>query len=80
MPSLNFLLRVREGGVEPPCPHGHTDLNRARLPIPPLALTSPKGDYATIQNPPLHPSNCALIQQLNTPQSVAFAAIRIETE
>ena len=29
---------VREGGVEPPRPHGHTDLNRARLPIPPLAL------------------------------------------
>ena len=28
---------VREGGVEPPHPYGHTDLNRARLPIPPLA-------------------------------------------
>ena len=28
--------KVREGGVEPPRPHGHTDLNRARLPIPPL--------------------------------------------
>ena len=28
---------VREGGVEPPHPFGHTDLNRARLPIPPLA-------------------------------------------
>ena len=28
---------VREGGVEPPSPFGHTDLNRARLPIPPLA-------------------------------------------
>jgi hypothetical protein len=28
---------VREGGVEPPRPLGHTDLNRARLPIPPLA-------------------------------------------
>ena len=24
---------VREGGVEPPRPHGHTDLNRARLPF-----------------------------------------------
>jgi hypothetical protein len=32
---------VREGGVEPPCPFGHTDLNRARLPIPPLALSPP---------------------------------------
>ena len=30
-------LHVREGGVEPPRPFGHTDLNRARLPIPPLA-------------------------------------------
>ena len=28
---------VREGGLEPPCPLGHTALNRARLPIPPLA-------------------------------------------
>src|SRR5699024_11853453 len=28
---------VREGGLEPPCPLEHTDLNRARLPIPPLA-------------------------------------------
>src|SRR5690606_25578605 len=28
---------VRKGGVEPPRPFGHTDLNRARLPIPPLA-------------------------------------------
>ncbi len=28
---------VREGGVEPPRPFGHTDLNRARLPIPPPA-------------------------------------------
>jgi antitoxin (DNA-binding transcriptional repressor) of toxin-antitoxin stability system len=33
---------VREGGVEPPHPFGHTDLNRARLPIPPLAR-EPKG-------------------------------------
>jgi hypothetical protein len=28
---------VGEGGLEPPCPYGHTDLNRARLPIPPPA-------------------------------------------
>ena len=28
---------VREGGVEPPHPFEYTDLNRARLPIPPLA-------------------------------------------
>ncbi|MCU1508586.1 MAG: hypothetical protein JWQ12_851 [Glaciihabitans sp.] len=41
-PSMNDDPRhpaVREGGLEPPCPHGHTDLNRARLPISPLALT-----------------------------------------
>ena len=31
------ITLVREGGVEPPHPFGHTDLNRARLPIPPLA-------------------------------------------
>ena len=41
--NINCLLcnrpTVREGGLEPPCPHGHTDLNRARLPISPLAQT-----------------------------------------
>src|SRR4051794_24174543 len=37
------LLRVREGGVEPPRPFGHTDLNRARLPIPPLAPEAGQG-------------------------------------
>ena len=35
---------VREGGVEPPHPFGHTDLNRARLPIPPLALSPCRQD------------------------------------
>ncbi len=30
------VLLVLKGGVEPPRPFGHTDLNRARLPIPPL--------------------------------------------
>ena len=29
---------VRERGVEPLHPYEYTDLNRARLPIPPLAL------------------------------------------
>ena len=28
---------MREGGLEPPHPYGHSDLNAARLPIPPLA-------------------------------------------
>src|SRR6478736_580553 len=27
--------RMRMRGLEPPRPYGHTDLNRARLPIPP---------------------------------------------
>ena len=35
--SRGPAYNVREGGVEPPRPFGHTDLNRARLPIPPLA-------------------------------------------
>ena len=44
---------VREGGVEPPRPHGHTDLNRARLPIPPFLPITPReknsrGKYNTI--------------------------------
>src|SRR5262249_47520928 len=33
---MSFLpVRVRMRGLEPPRPEGHTDLNRARLPIPP---------------------------------------------
>lgn len=35
-PSQRFLV-VREGGVEPPRPCGHWNLNPARLPIPPPA-------------------------------------------
>src|ERR1700682_105779 len=31
-------LRMRMRGLEPPRPKGHTDLNRARLPIPPHPL------------------------------------------
>src|SRR5215472_12229582 len=31
-------LRLRMRGLEPPRPKGHTDLNRARLPIPPHPL------------------------------------------
>ena len=42
---------VREGGVEPPRPHGHTDLNRARLPIPPLAREAGLG-YPTATTAP----------------------------
>src|SRR5207248_3658723 len=42
---------VGEGGLEPPCPYGHTDLNRARLPIPPLART---GQPRYQRAPPSH--------------------------
>ena len=38
-----LLASVREGGVEPPHPFEYTDLNRARLPIPPLARDAGKG-------------------------------------
>ena len=44
---------VREGGVEPPCPCGHTDLNRARLPIPPLARCTSSW-HAGHENDKLH--------------------------
>src|ERR1700759_4784413 len=41
------FLRVGEGGVEPPRPYGHTDLNRARLPF----RHSPEGDaHASTQS------------------------------
>src|SRR5687767_10135306 len=46
-------LRVREGGVEPPRPLGHTDLNRARLPIPPLAREACKGYPSAAGDPKL---------------------------
>ena len=36
MSAVLFQHMVLKGGVEPPRPFGHTDLNRARLPIPPL--------------------------------------------
>ncbi len=48
--NVTQKLVVREGGVEPPHPFEYTDLNRARLPIPPLALT-PFGAKRTIQAP-----------------------------
>jgi hypothetical protein len=42
-PGRSRASHVREGGVEPPRPFGHTDLNRARLPIPPLARAAGEG-------------------------------------
>ena len=35
---LEMAMRMR--GLEPPRPYGHTDLNRARLPIPPHPLAA----------------------------------------
>src|SRR5512134_557696 len=43
---------VREGGVEPPHPFGHTDLNRARLPIPPLARAPARLTRSPLPPPP----------------------------
>src|SRR4051794_33916036 len=37
VPRCVVAGRVGEGGVEPPRPFGHRNLNPARLPIPPLA-------------------------------------------
>ena len=42
MPKLYFL--VRETGLEPAWSHPHTDLNRARLPIPPFPRKLVDGD------------------------------------
>ena len=41
-PLLGSGLVVGEGGLEPPRPFGHRNLNPARLPIPPLARVSPR--------------------------------------
>ena len=45
---LCMHMSVLKGGVEPPRPFGHTDLNRARLPIPPLELGRLRGDLQHI--------------------------------
>src|ERR1700722_8237251 len=44
-PSSASRLRtsVGEGGLEPPHPFGHRNLNPARLPIPPLARATVRG-------------------------------------
>src|SRR5712664_390573 len=41
---------VGEGGLEPPHPFGHRNLNPARLPIPPLARATGE-DYLTVPTP-----------------------------
>ena len=47
------IVGARGGELNPPRPHGHTDLNRARLPIPPLAHVSygvsPQATHKTIR-------------------------------
>jgi hypothetical protein len=43
-PGYRLTMRadvMRMRGLEPPRPYGHTDLNRARLPIPP----HPRGEW-----------------------------------
>ena len=53
-------LMVRETGLEPACCHQHTDLNRARLPIPPFphkvvdggGFEPPKSATADLQSAP----------------------------
>ena len=50
---------VREGGLEPPRPLGHTDLNRARLPIPPLALVVRSDSRPCGQRRIAYPSPCS---------------------
>jgi stress-induced morphogen len=47
-----MALRVRMRGLEPPRPEGHTDLNRARLPIPPHPpIPESSEPAATIREP-----------------------------
>ena len=42
------MSRVGEGGLEPPRPFGHRNLNPARLPIPPLARVEGSGQRAVL--------------------------------
>src|SRR5205823_8992460 len=53
--ELTSALMVGEGGLEPPCPYGHTDLNRARLPIPPLARTGQQRYQRAVSSHGLRP-------------------------
>src|SRR5207248_6734128 len=50
------ITRVGEGGLEPPHPFGHRNLNPARLPIPPLARVA-RGDasLSRVADPGPHP-------------------------
>ena len=69
---------MREGGVEPPRPHGHTDLNRARLPIPPLALTMARKAPATeISTAPRRRISCSesVFRPVNTDLTGSRASI-----
>ena len=42
-PDKTPVQPVGEGGLEPPHPFGHRNLNPARLPIPPLARVEATG-------------------------------------
>src|SRR6187200_52554 len=53
-PHTRTARLVGEGGVEPPRPFGHRNLNPARLPIPPLARgdgNGSSGDLRALRSP-----------------------------
>ena len=54
MGSSGNYPNVRKGGVEPPRPSGHTDLNRARLPFRHLRVT-PRPPYRAARPKTGHP-------------------------
>src|ERR1700722_7415318 len=48
---IRDITTVGEGGLEPPHPFGHRNLNPARLPIPPLARAT-ASQYLTVYDAP----------------------------
>ena len=58
--SRDFVV-VREGGLEPPRPLGHWNLNPARLPIPPLARVSGGDRSALLRSSSSPPVTCAAV-------------------
>src|SRR3954453_23790057 len=56
-PGWNPWDVVGEGGVEPPRPYGHTDLNRARLPFRHSPVDSDRG-YHSVACPHRAPWRC----------------------
>ena len=60
------LPMVRPGGLEPPHPSGHQDLNLARLPIPPRAPGRPR------TGPPAQPADRLLRVMVAAPPGVPW--------